>query len=80
MHRWPVWSCRLAWPTVFDDRFRVIVEIATPWQNDVMPKNLIARLDDDPAAETPALARTEGQRLNETVQTVVAIRVCGTRR
>ena len=45
-----------------------------------MPKNLIARLDDDPAAETPALARIEGQRLNETVQTVVAIRVCGTRR
>ncbi len=33
-----------------------------------MPKNLTVRLDDDLAADTEALARAEGQSLNETVK------------
>ena len=33
-----------------------------------MPKNLTIRLDDDLAADTEALARAEGQSLNETVK------------
>lgn len=35
---------------------------------DVMTKNLTVRLDDDLAADTEALARAEGQSLNETVK------------
>lgn len=35
---------------------------------DAMPKNLTVRLDDDLAADTEALARAEGQSLNETVK------------
>lgn len=33
-----------------------------------MSKNLTVRLDDDLAADTEALARAEGQSLNETVK------------
>lgn len=33
-----------------------------------MPKNLTVRLDDELAADTEALARAEGQSLNETVK------------
>jgi predicted transcriptional regulator len=33
-----------------------------------MPKNLTVRLDDDLAADAEALARAEGQSLNETVK------------
>jgi len=33
-----------------------------------MAKNLTVRLDDDLAADTEALARAEGQSLNETVK------------
>lgn len=33
-----------------------------------MPKNLTVRLDDDLASDTEALARAEGQSLNETVK------------
>lgn len=33
-----------------------------------MPKNLTIRLDDDSAADAEALARAEGQSLNETVK------------
>ena len=33
-----------------------------------MPKNLTVRLDDELAADTEALARAEGQSLNETVR------------
>lgn len=36
-----------------------------------MPKNLTIRLDDDLAADTEALARAEGQSLNETVKTAL---------
>jgi hypothetical protein len=37
----------------------------------VMPKNLTVRLDDELAADTEALARAEGQSLNETVKTAL---------
>jgi predicted transcriptional regulator len=33
-----------------------------------MPKNLTVRLDDELASDTEALARAEGQSLNETVK------------
>ncbi len=33
-----------------------------------MPKNLTVRLDDDLAADAEAVARAEGQSLNETVK------------
>ncbi len=36
-----------------------------------MPKNLTIRLDDELAADTEALARAEGQSLNETVKTAL---------
>lgn len=36
-----------------------------------MPKNLTVRLDDDLAADTEALARAEGQSLNETVKSAL---------
>ena len=36
-----------------------------------MTKNLTVRLDDDLAADTEALARAEGQSLNETVKTAL---------
>lgn len=36
-----------------------------------MAKNLTVRLDDDLAADTEALARAEGQSLNETVKTAL---------
>ena len=36
-----------------------------------MVKNLTVRLDDDLAADTEALARAEGQSLNETVKTAL---------
>ena len=36
-----------------------------------MTKNLTIRLDDDLAADTEALARAEGQSLNETVKTAL---------
>ena len=38
------------------------------WYHGGMPKNLTVRLDDDLAADTEALARAEGQSLNETVK------------
>ncbi len=38
------------------------------WYHAVMAKNLTVRLDDDLAADTEALARVEGQSLNETVK------------
>ena len=43
----------------------------TLWYHDVMPKNLTVRLDDDLAADTAALARAEGQSVNETVKTAL---------
>jgi len=43
-----------------------------------MAKNLTVRLDDDLAADTEALARAEGQSLNETVK--VALREAVARR
>ena len=43
----------------------------TPWYHDVMPKNLTVRLDDDLAADTTALARAEGQSVNEVVKTAL---------
>jgi len=43
-----------------------------------MPKNLTIRLDDDLAADTEALARAEGQSLNETVK--IALREAVERR
>ena len=39
--------------------------------HDTMPKNLTVRLDDELAADTEALARAEGQSLNETVKTAL---------
>lgn len=36
-----------------------------------MAKNLTVRLDDELAADTEALARVEGQSLNETVKTAL---------
>jgi predicted transcriptional regulator len=39
--------------------------------HEVMAKNLTVRLDDDLAADTEALARAEGQSLNETVKTAL---------
>ncbi len=36
-----------------------------------MAKNLTVRLDDDLAADTEALARAEGQSLNETVKSAL---------
>lgn len=36
--------------------------------HDTMVKNLTVRLDDELAADTEALARAEGQSLNETVK------------
>lgn len=36
--------------------------------HDIMAKNLTVRLDDELAADTEALARAEGQSLNETVK------------
>jgi len=36
-----------------------------------MPRNLTVRLDDELAADTEALARAEGQSLNETVKTAL---------
>ncbi len=46
--------------------------------HDTMPKNLTVRLDDDLAADAEALARAEGQSLNETVK--VALREAVDRR
>ena len=46
--------------------------------HDVMAKNLTIRLDDDLAADTEALARAEGQSLNETVK--IALREAVERR
>jgi predicted transcriptional regulator len=43
-----------------------------------MPKNLTIRLDDDLAADTEALARAEGQSLNQTVK--IALREAVERR
>lgn len=43
-----------------------------------MPKNLTVRLDDELAADTEALARAEGQSLNETVK--IALREAVERR
>ena len=42
-----------------------------PCYHGVMPKNLTVRLDDELAADTEALARAEGQSLNETVKTAL---------
>jgi hypothetical protein len=39
-----------------------------PCYHDTMTKNLTVRLDDELAADTEALARAEGQSLNETVR------------
>ena len=41
------------------------------WYHGVMTKNLTVRLDDDLAADTEALARAEGQSLNETVKSAL---------
>ena len=38
------------------------------WYHGAMTKNLTIRLDDDLAADTEALARAEGQSLNETIK------------
>lgn len=45
-----------------------------PWNacyHDAMAKHLSIRLDDELAADTEALARAEGQSLNETVKTAL---------
>ena len=42
-----------------------------PWYHGGMAKNLTVRLDDDLAADTEALARAEGQSLNETVKSAL---------
>ena len=39
--------------------------------HDVMTKNLTVRLDDELAADTAALARAEGQSVNEVVKTAL---------
>ena len=41
------------------------------WQHGVITKNLTVRLDDELAADTEALARAEGQSLNETVKSAL---------
>lgn len=41
------------------------------WYHGGMAKNLSVRLDDELAADTEALARAEGQSLNETVRTAL---------
>ena len=38
------------------------------WYHDTMTKNITVRLPDDVAADTEALARVEGQSVNETVK------------
>ena len=40
----------------------------TAWYHAVTSNNLTVRLDDELAADTEALARAEGQSLNETVK------------
>src|SRR5690349_23371396 len=47
---------------------RWVFVLMVAWHHGGMPKNLTVRLDDDLAAETEALARAEGQSLNETVK------------
>jgi len=39
-----------------------------PWYHGGMAKNLTVRLDDDLAADTEALARADGNSLNETIK------------
>jgi len=39
--------------------------------HDTMPKNLTVRLDDELASDAEAMARAEGQSLNETVKTAL---------
>jgi predicted transcriptional regulator len=46
----------------------VLSEQLSAWYHGVMSKNLTVRLDDELAADTEALARAEGQSLNETVK------------
>jgi len=48
------------------------------WYHDAMPKNLTVRLDDELAADAEAMARAEGQSLNETVK--IALREAVDRR
>ena len=45
--------------------------VSVAWYHGGMAKNLTVRLDDDLAADTEALARAEGQSLNETVKTAL---------
>ena len=42
------------------------------WYHDIMTKNITVRLPDDLAADAEALARVEGQSLNETVKQSLA--------
>ena len=42
------------------------------WYHDAMTKNITVRLPDDLAADAEALARVEGQSLNETVKQSLA--------
>ena len=53
-------------------------EQLSAWYHGVMSKNLTVRLDDELAADTEALARAEGQSLNETVK--IALREAVERR
>jgi hypothetical protein len=45
-----------------------INRVVVRWCHDIMTKNLTIRLPDDLAADAEALARVEGQSLNETVK------------
>ncbi len=44
----------------------------TPWYHGAMPKNMTVRLPDQLAADAEALARVEGQSLNETIKQALA--------
>jgi hypothetical protein len=57
---------------------RSLIRRLASWYHDTMPKNLTVRLDDDLAADAEALARAEGQSLNETMK--VALREAVERR
>jgi len=52
----------------------------TSWYQDTMTKNLTVRLDEELAADTEALAREEGQSLNETVKQALRDSVAKRRR
>ena len=64
-------QCRASQPRPLATGQCALVDVLKLWYHDVMPKNLTVRLDDDLAADTAALARAEGQSVNETVKTAL---------